>query len=241
MKSKYKRVIVKFSGEILRDAGTGEVLSMPVLMALCNEIKAIHDDGVALGVVIGGGNIFRGVAGNDKFGYDRVVGDHMGMLATIINAMAVADVLRKSNVPVSVFSSMPMPNICDTYFPRHVGAVMDSGNVVILSGGTGSAFFSTDSAAALRANELHADVVVKATKVDGVYDKDPKIFYDAVKYSKLTFSDVLMRRLHVMDSTAFSLCMDNDIPIIVVGAENDLNNISRVLSGEPVGTLISNE
>jgi uridylate kinase len=240
LSSNYKRVILKFSGEVLKDQTGKDVINFDVIRSLSEEIKSIHETGFEIGIVMGGGNIFRGVSENEKFGYDRITGDHMGMLATIINSLAIADHLKKLNVETKVFSALPMLNICETYYPRHAQEAMGQGNVVLLAGGTGSAFFSTDSAAALRANELHADVVVKATKVDGVYDKDPKSHSNAVKFNKISFQEVLLRRLNVMDATAFSLCMYNNIPIIVVDAENDLGNISRVLNGETIGTIISN-
>ncbi|MDR0741968.1 MAG: UMP kinase [Puniceicoccales bacterium] len=236
----YKRVVIKFSGEVLKDKANESVINFSTVHALCKELKILHEMGLEIGVVMGGGNIFRGMFENEKKGYDRLTGDHMGMLATIINSMAIADFLRKLEVAVEVFSALPMLNICETYYPRYAQKAMDEGKIILLAGGTGSAFFSTDSAAALRASELHADVIIKATKVDGVYDKDPKHHRDAAKFDKISFQEVLLRHLQVMDSTAFSLCMDNNIPILIVDAQKDLKNIGRAIRGEIVGTTISN-
>jgi uridylate kinase len=236
----YKRVIIKFSGEVLKDKANESVINFNTVYALCEELKILHGMGLEIGVVMGGGNIFRGMSENEKWGYDRLGGDYMGMLATIINSMAIADFLRKLEVAVEVFSALPMLNVCETYCPRYAQKAIGDGKIVLLAGGTGSAFFSTDSAAALRASELHADVIIKATKVDGVYDKDPKHHRDAVKFNEISFQEVLLQHLQVMDSTAFSLCMDNDIPILIVNAQKDLKNIGRAIRGEVVGTTISN-
>jgi uridylate kinase len=224
----------------LKDKTNESVINFSTVYALCKELKILHETGLKIGVVMGGGNIFRGTSENEKWGYDRLTGDYMGMLATIINSMAIADFLGKLEVAVEVFSALPMLNICATYYPRCAQKAMDDGKIVLLAGGTGSAFFSTDSAAALRASELHADVIIKATKVDGVYDKDPKHHRDAVKFNEISFQEVLLRHLQVMDSTAFSLCMDNNIPILIVNAQKDLKNIGRAVQGETVGTTISN-
>ncbi|MDR1433101.1 MAG: UMP kinase [Puniceicoccales bacterium] len=240
MSVKYKRCILKFSGEILKDGDVGDAISFRVIGALCEEIKSLNDAGFELGIVIGGGNIFRGAAAHRSLGCDRVAGDYIGMLATTINSMAIGDCLEKLGVGAVVLSSLPMPDFCEPYYPRRAQKAIGEGTVLLLAGGTGRAFFSTDSAAALRASELCADVVVKATKVDGVYDKDPKKYGDAKKFDRISFQEILARRLSVMDSTAFSLCMDNDIPVIIVDAERDLKNIGRVLRGESLGTTIAN-
>jgi uridylate kinase len=240
LNNKYKRVILKFSGEVLKDKTNESVIDSNIVRSLCEELKVLHEMELEIGVVIGGGNIFRGTFGNKKLGCDRITGDYMGMLATIINSMAIADFLKRLEVATEIFSALPMLNICETYYPRHAQKAMDDGKIVLLAGGTGSVFFSTDSAAALRASELHADVIVKATKVDGVYDKDPNVHRDAVKFDKISFQEVLLRHLQVMDSTAFSLCMDNNIPILIVNAQKDLKNIARALLEEIVGTTISN-
>jgi uridylate kinase len=240
LSAKYGRAILKFSGEMLREKSGGDAISHGVVSALGDEIKLLGEAGFELGIVLGGGNIFRGIGANEKFGCDRITGDYMGMLATVINSLAIADYLGKIGVGVEVLSSLPVPTVCERYSIRHAQRSIGDGKVLLLGGGTGNAFFSTDSGAALRANELSADVVVKVTKVDGVYDKDPRKYADAKKFDKISFRDVLLRRLNVMDSTAFSLCMDNNIPIIVIDGENDLKNVGRALNGEPVGTTISN-
>jgi uridylate kinase len=204
-------------------------------------VKTLHESDFELGIVLGGGNIFRGIAANEKFGYDRITGDYMGMLATVINSLAIADCLRGIGVATEVLSALHVPSICEQYNVRMARRALMDGNVLLLAGGTGNAFFSTDSGAALRANELCADVVIKGTKVDGVYDSDPKICKSAKRFDRISFRDVLQRRLNVMDSTAFSLCMDNNIPIIVVNVEADLKNVGRALHGEIVGTTILND
>jgi uridylate kinase len=163
------------------------------------------------------------------------------MLATIVNSLAIADCFKKIGVDADVLSAMSVSSVCDTYSVRRARAAIDGGKILLLAGGTGNAFFSTDSGAALRANELRADAVVKVTKVDGVYDRDPQKYGDAKKIDKISFQEVLLRRLNIMDSTAFSLCMDSNIPIVVVGGESDLKNIGRALMGESVGTTVSND
>jgi uridylate kinase len=233
-------VILPFSGEILKDKINESAIAIDTVHALCQDFKILHETGFEMGIGFGGGDIFRGAAENERFRYDRVTGDHIGMLAIRMNSIAMADYPKKIGVGAEVFSALPMLNICETYYPRHAQNSMENGKAVSLGGGTGSAFFSTDSAAALRANELQADVIVKATKVNSVYDKDPKVYNDAMKFDQISFQEVLLRRLKVMDSTAFSLCMDNNILIIIVDAKSDLKNTSRVLEGETIGTRISN-
>jgi uridylate kinase len=240
LNTRYKRAILKFSGEMLINKSDGETVSMDMVRMLCQAIKNLHEQGFELGIVMGGGNIFRGAVGNEKFKCDRILGDYVGMLATAINSMLVADDLRKLGVETTIFSSMPMLDICETYYPRHAQRDIAAGKVLLLAGGTGRAFFSTDSAAALRANELAANVVIKITKVDGVYDRDPKKHSDAKKFDRISFREALIQRLNIMDSTAFSLCMDNGIPIVIVSGEQNLANIGRALNGESVGTTISN-
>ncbi|MDR1255306.1 MAG: UMP kinase [Puniceicoccales bacterium] len=236
----YRRVILKFSGEILRANGGGEAIDHAVVGKLCDVLKELQGDGLQLGVVLGGGNIFRGLPASKAAKCDRTRGDYMGMLATAINCLAVQDGLEKLNAAARVYSAIPMVDVCDTFFVRDALRDMGEGKILLLAGGTGRAFFSTDSAAALRASELKADIVVKATKVDGVYDKDPKIFANAEKFEKISFADALKNRLNVMDSTAFSLCMDNNIPILILDAASDINNVRRALRGEKLGTFISN-
>ncbi|MDR1401545.1 MAG: UMP kinase [Puniceicoccales bacterium] len=238
MSTGYKRAILKISGEMLKDKFGGEAIAIGAVRVFCEAIRDLHGGGFELGIVVGGGNIFRGATANEMFKCDRVSADYVGMLATTINSMLVADGLAKLGVAATVFSSMPMPDICETYYPRHAQRDIAAGKVLLLAGGTGRAFFSTDSAAALRASELNADVVVKVTKVDGVYDRDPQKYSDAKKFDRIFFREVLAQRLAVMDSTAFSLCMDNNIPLVIVSGEENWKNIGRALRGEAVGTTI---
>ncbi len=237
----YKRVILKFSGEILKTQTQGGPIDYQVVQELCTMLKKLHEMGHEIGVVLGGGNIFRGLRASTDESYDRVTGDNMGMLATVINCLAVKNCLDQMNMASRLYSAISMPNICEFYTVRSAMDDLSDGKILLFSGGTGSAFFSTDSAAALRANELRADVVVKATRVDGVYSSDPEKCPSAKKFDKVSFNDVLTQRLNVMDSTAFALCMDNSIPILIVKAlKGDMSNIERALKGEKVGTLVGN-
>lgn len=240
MKASYKRIILKFSGEMLKSPHSSDTFSTDIILSLCQTLKQLHASGYEIGIVLGGGNIFRGLSGNQRFGIDRVSGDYMGMLATIINVLAVQSGLESLGVPSKILTSFAIPPVTEAFEPLKAKHYFQQGHILLLGGGTGSPFFSTDSAAALRANELHADVVVKCTKVNGVFDKDPEKYKDAQRYEHISFEDVLIKRLKVMDSTAFSLCMDNNIPIIVIDAKSDLNNIKSVLEEEPLGTVISN-
>jgi uridylate kinase len=212
---KYKRIILKLSGELLRGEKTGDPIDTDALERTCKQVKEIHDLGVQICVVIGGGNIFRGLSG-EKRGVDRTTGDYMGMLATVINGLAIMDRLEKMGVTTRVQSAIPMNQIAEPFILRRAIRHLEKGRVVIFVAGTGNPYFSTDTTAALRASEMHADIIVKATKVDGIYDKDPKKHADAVKYDEITFIDALKQRLKVMDSTAFSLCLDNNVPILVL-------------------------
>ena len=189
-------------------------------------------------VVIGGGNIFRGLQGSQR-GVDRTTGDYMGMLATVINALALMDCLEKMGVTTRVQSAIPMNQIAEPFILRRAMRHLEKGRVVIFVAGTGNPYFSTDTTAALRASEMHADIILKATKVDGIYDKDPKKYPDAVKYDTLTFIEALKQRLNVMDSTAFSLCLDNNVPILVFDL-NDEHAIRKAILGEKIGTLVKN-
>ncbi|MFI5337386.1 MAG: UMP kinase [Opitutales bacterium] len=234
---KYKRIVLKLSGEVLRGRGT-EPLDAATLEQMCSQVKEIHGLGVQVCIVIGGGNIFRGLQGA-KRGVDRTTGDYMGMLATVINGLALMDCLEKMGVSTRVQSAIPMNQIAEPFILRRAIRHLDKGRVVIFVAGTGNPYFSTDTTAALRASEMHADIIMKATKVDGVYDKDPKKHPDAVKYEQLTFIDALKQRLNVMDSTAFSLCMDNNVPILVFNLE-DPHAIKKAVSGGHVGTLVQN-
>ena len=233
---KYKRIVLKLSGEVLRGGKSGDPIDAGTLDRVCMQIKEIHDIGVQVCVVIGGGNIFRGLSGS-KRGVDRTTGDYMGMLATVINGMALMDCLEKLGVTTRVQSAIPMDQIAEPFIMRRAIRHLEKGRVVIFVAGTGNPYFTTDTTAALRASEMHADVIIKATKVDGVYDKDPKKNPDAVKYDDITFIDALRQRLNVMDSTAFSLCLDNGVPILVLDL-NDAHAIQRAIMGERVGTLV---
>jgi len=234
---KYKRIILKLSGEVLRGKGT-EPIDAVTLERMCEQVKEIHDLGVQVCVVIGGGNIFRGLQGA-KRGVDRTTGDYMGMLATVINALAIMDCLEKMGVNTRVQSAIPMNQIAEPFIMRRAMRHLEKKRVVIFAAGTGNPYFSTDTTAALRASELHADIIMKATKVDGIYDKDPKKHADAVKYEELSFVDALRQRLNVMDSTAFSLCLDNNVPILVFNLD-DAHAIRKAVMGEKIGTLVSN-
>jgi uridylate kinase len=235
---KYRRVILKLSGEVLRGGKSGDPIDAATLERTCLQVKEIHDLGVQIGVVIGGGNIFRGLSGEQR-GVDRTTGDYMGMLATVINGLALMDCLEKMGVNTRVQSAIPMNQIAEPFIMRRAVRHLEKGRVVIFVAGTGNPYFSTDTTAALRASEMRAEVIMKATKVDGIYDKDPKKFPDAVKYDQITFIDALRQRLNVMDSTAFSLCLDNNVPILVFDL-NDEHAIRRAVRGEKVGTLVRN-
>jgi uridylate kinase len=233
---KYKRIILKLSGEVLRGGKSGDAIDAATLEKICGQVKEIHDLGVEICVVIGGGNIFRGLNGA-KRGVDRTTGDYMGMLATVINGLAIMDCLEKMGVKTRVQSAIPMNQLAEPFILRRAMRHLEKGRVVIFVAGTGNPYFSTDTTAALRASEMHADIIMKATKVDGIYDKDPKKFPDAVKYDQISYIDALKQRLNVMDSTAFSLCLDNNVPILVfdLGAEHAIR--SAVL-GDKIGTLV---
>ena len=236
---KYRRILLKLSGEVLRDPKTGNCLSDDVLASMADQIRAVRDLGVQIGVVIGGGNIFRGLKGQD-LGFNRAHGDNMGMFATLINSLAVQSVLEAIGVPATTLSATSLPAFCERFTFRRAIELLEAGTVVMIGGGTGSPFFTTDSAAALRAAEIGAEVLLKATKVDGIYDADPVTNPDAVKFDRLTYSEALARRLKVMDATAFSLCMDNNIPILVFDFFKS-GELMRVMSGETAGTLVANE
>ena len=229
----YKRVLLKLSGESLAgDKPSG--LDFDVIQNICTGIKKAYDAGVQIGIVVGGGNFWRGRSSGTM---DRTRADHIGMLATAMNALAVADVLESMGVDVRVQTSIFMQQIAEPYIRNRAIRHLEKGRIVICGCGTGSPFFSTDTASSLRAAEIEADVMLKATMVDGVYDKDPHKFDDAVKYKTLRLEDVLSQHLGVMDSTAAAMCQDNDIPIIVFSIE-DPDNIYRACMGEDVGTLV---
>lgn len=236
MNPKYKRIVLKLSGEALKDVTNGEPLDPAILKNLALSLKEIHSLGVQICLVVGGGNIFRGLSGSQS-GVDRTTGDYMGMLATVINGLALMNALEKEGVPVRVQTAIPMEKIAEPFILRRAVRHLEKGRIVILVAGTGNPYFSTDTTAALRASELGADAILKATKVDGIYDKNPAKFPDAVKFDKISYLDALEKRLAVMDSTAFSLCMDNRIPIIVFNM-NKPGNIERVIEGQKIGTIV---
>lgn len=232
---KFKRVLLKLSGEALMgDQGYG--IDPAVIDSLAVQIKEVIDDGYEIAIVVGGGNIFRGLAAAAN-GMDRATGDYMGMLATVMNALAIQDGLERAGVFTRVMSAINMQQVAEPYIKRRAVRHMEKGRVVIFAAGTGNPYFTTDTTAALRALEIGADCVMKATKVDGIYDRDPKLFPNAKKYEELTYIQVLNDGLHVMDSTAISLCMDNQLPILVFNMEKK-GNIARALNGEHVGTIV---
>ena len=232
---KYKRVLLKLSGEALMGEG-GYGIDPKVVDHLAKEIKVIHNDGIEVGVVVGGGNIFRGVAGAAG-GMDRAQADYMGMLATVMNALALQDGFERNGMTARVMSAIKMDEVAEPYIRRRAIKHLEKGYIAIFAAGSGNPYFTTDTAAALRACEIDADCLMKATKVDGVYDSDPKVNPDAKRFDSISYMEVLNKGLHVMDSTATSLCMDNKVPMIVF----DLTvkgNISRALKGEAVGTTV---
>ena len=231
----FKRVLLKLSGEALMgDAGYG--IDPVVLDKLADEIKTAHDADVQIAIVVGGGNIFRGMAASAK-GMDRAQADFIGMLATVMNGLALQDVLEKHGVFTRVMSAIEMQSVAEPYIRRRAIRHLEKGRAVIFAAGTGNPYFTTDTTAALRALEVGAECIMKATKVDGVFDADPATNPDAVKFDELPYIDVINRGLKVMDNTAISLCMDNDLPILVFNMERD-GNIERALKGEHVGTIV---
>ena len=233
MQPKYKRILLKLSGEAMAgDQKTG--LDFDTVLRICSSVKECADAGVEIAVVVGGGNFWRGRSGGKM---DRTRADHMGMLATTINALALANALEQLDCDVRVQTAIAMNQIAEPYIRNKATRHLEKGRVVIFGCGTGNPFFSTDTAAALRAAEIEADIIFKASMVDGIYDKDPKTHPDAVKFDTLTYMDVLNKDLKVMDSTAATLCMDNNIPILVFNL-NDPQNIVRAVSGENIGTIV---
>lgn len=233
MEPKYKRVLLKLSGEALAK-GKGFGLNFDTVAEICKAVKECTEMGVEIGIVVGGGNFWRGREGGQM---DRTRADHMGMLATTINSLALADGLEQEGVEVRVQTAIDMKAIAEPYIRNRATRHLEKGRVVVFGCGTGNPFFTTDTAAALRAAEIDADIIFKATNVDGVYDSDPKINKDAKKFDELNYIDVLNKGLHVMDSTAASLCMDNNIPILVFNL-NDPQNIVRAIKGENNGTIV---
>lgn len=233
---KYKRILLKLSGEAL--AGTQQTgIDTDILKQLALELRDVHAMGVQIAIVIGGGNIFRGVKASIE-GMDRASADHMGMLATVINGLALQDAMERLGVYTRVQTAIKMDEVAETYIRRRAVRHLEKGRVVIFVAGTGNPYFTTDTAASLRAMEIGADVLLKATKVDGVYDRDPEKHPDAERFTHLTFMDVLQRELKVMDTPAISLCKDNDKPIVIFKLLQK-GNIRRVVQGEAVGTLVT--
>lgn len=235
---KYKRILLKLSGEALagnKNFGFDE----EVLLSFANQVKELHDNGVQVAIVIGGGNIFRGLSGQNH-GVDRATGDTMGMLATIMNGLALQNFIESVGVPTRLLTSISMPEVAEPYIRRRAIRHLEKGRIVIFSGGTGMPYFTTDSGGAIRAIEIHADILAKGTKVDGIYDKDPVKYPDAVKYEKISFEKAIVDNLRVMDATALSLCRENNMPIIVFNAL-EKGNMMKMVNGEKIGTVVTNE
>lgn len=231
----YRRILLKLSGEALM-GGQKHGIDPAVVVSIADQVKAIRELGVEVGLVIGGGNIFRGVAGATQ-GMDRVTGDHMGMLATMINALALQDGLEQKGIQTRVMSGIEMPKVAESYIRRRAVRHLEKGRVVIFGSGTGNPYFSTDTAAALRASEICAQVVMKATNVDGVYSADPRKDPGATKFDRISYQEVLEKGLKVMDAAAIALCMENKLPILVFDM-NHPGNLLRAVKGEVVGTLV---
>src|SRR6266480_3535717 len=235
----YERIVLKLSGEAMQERGARDNISLAVVRGIAERMKEVRDLGVQVAVVIGGGNIWRGVSAADR-GMDRTTADYMGMLATVINALALRSTLEQVGVGTRVQTAIEMKNVAEPFILGRAVRHLELGRVVIFAAGTGNPYFSTDTTAALRASEINADVILKATKVDGVYDRDPNKHPDARRYDQLTFSEALAKRLQIMDSTAFSLCMDNKIPIVVLNMNNP-SSIRDAVLGRKVGTLVCDE
>lgn len=234
---KYKRVVLKLSGEVLGNKATGECLDPTILASMAKRVAKVAQMGVQIGIVLGGGNIFRGLKGQSK-GVNRTTGDNMGMLATIINGLAMQDALEQLGMDTRVQTAIDMQKVAEPFIQRRALRHLEKGRIVIFAGGTGNPYFSTDSAAALRASEIGAEVLLKATKVDGVYTADPNLDPTATRYDRVSYEDALTKRLKVMDSAAFALCMDNKIPIVVFDFFDD-EALERIVRGETIGTLVS--
>jgi uridylate kinase len=234
----YQRILLKLSGEVMAGQG-GFGVDADRVRALAAEIAEVARTGVQIGLVVGGGNFFRGVAAAAK-NMDRVTGDHMGMLATVINALALQDALEKQGIPTRVMTAIQMHQVAEPYIRRRAIRHLEKGRIVIFAAGTSNPYFSTDTGATLRALEIHAEIIAKATRVDGVYDKDPLKFPDAVLYTKISYTEVLSRGLKVMDASAVAMCRENQLPIVVFNL-NTFGNIMRMSKGEALGTLIGSE
>src|SRR6516225_9039672 len=234
---KYRRVVLKLSGEALREHGSHETISPAIVTDIARQIKQVSELGVEIAVVVGGGNIWRGLSASHS-GMDRTTADDMGMLATVINGMALQSALEQLGVVTRLQTAIEMANVAEPFILRRAIRHLELGRVVIFGAGTGNPYFSTDTAAALRANEIRAEVILKATKVDGIYDSDPKTNAKAKRYKQIKYLEALQKQLKVMDSTAFSLCMDNKMPIIVFDLFRP-HNLKRVVMGEKVGTVVT--
>jgi|TARA_B100000927_G_scaffold45100_6_gene32545 uridylate kinase len=237
MSRKFKRIVLKLSGEALREPGSQDNISPEIVEGIANQIKAAHHTGMEIAIVVGGGNFWRGAAAAGR-GMDRATADYVGMLATVMNALAVQSMLEAVGVPSRVQTAIEMKNVAESFIRRLAIRHLEKGRVLILGGGTGNPFFTTDTTAALRASEIGADIIFKATNVDGIYDKDPRQHDDAQRFDTITYNEALARNLKVMDGTAFTLCQDNDIPIVVFNM-NQEDNIRRALSGDDIGTIVS--
>jgi len=233
----YKRIVLKLSGEALRERGARENISPQIVREIAQRIKEVKDLGVQTSVVIGGGNIWRGLSASHR-GMDRTTADYMGMLATVINGLALKSALVEAGVETRVQTAIEMKNVAEPFILGRAIRHLELGRVVIFVAGTGNPYFSTDTTAALRASEIRADIILKATKVDGIYDRDPNVDANAKRFDSLTFSEALTQRLQVMDSTAFSLCMDNKIPIVVFDM-NKPSNFTDIVLGKKVGTIVT--
>lgn len=232
---KYKRILLKLSGEALEGVQSSGI-DFATVGRLCDELKQVHDMGVDVGVVVGGGNIFRGIENGDT-GVDRPTGDYMGMLATVINALAIQALLETRGAPTRVMTAIEMRPVAEPYLRRRALRHIEKGRVLIFGAGTGNPFFTTDTAAALRANEISADILFKATKVDGVYDSDPRVNHDAIRYDELSYTAVLAKNLRVIDATAISLCREHKLPILIFNMTKP-GSIIQAVMGEPIGTVI---
>ncbi|MEI7583907.1 UMP kinase [Runella sp.] len=235
---KYKRILLKLSGEALSGPDKKQVIDFDILQQFAKEVKTIVDAGVQVAVVIGGGNIFRG-ASVEKSGIDRVQGDHMGMLATVINSMAIQSSLEKYGMVTRLLSAIKMEQVAEPMIRRRAVRHLEKGRIVIFGAGTGNPYFTTDSAGALRAIEINADAVLKGTRVDGIYTADPEKDPTATRYEKISYDEALSKNLKIMDLTAFALCKENNLPIIVFDM-NKPGNLLRLINGESVGTLVTN-
>ena len=235
-RGKFKRILIKLSGEAFQQPGDGEPLDTGIIRAIAGQLRDVQQLGVQMAIVVGGGNIYRGQEGA-QCGIDRTTGDYMGMLATVINARALQSALEQAQLHTRVMTSIAMPAVAEPFIRRRAIRHLEKGRIVIFGAGTGNPFFTTDSAAALRASEIGADLLIKGTKVDGIYNADPLKVPTARRYKRISYSDAIRRQLRVMDTAAFSLCQENNIPIIVLNFFKK-GEMVRALQGEPVGTLV---